>query len=341
MKYLPIKTLYIEVTHSCNQHCEHCYLDGGMHNEIAEMTLEQIKKILMEFKQLGGKYIILTGGEPIMRNDIFEILDYIEELEIPFNFASNSLAMTQARLEKLSGYKFLDMYFTSVLGADAEKHRRIANGNSYDKVFRALSFFEEKGIATYVQVTLANDYLEDIEKIAEKLLSYKNCTIKFTPIGTLGIKKEKEDSSILVPGNRFQMFHNKIEELQEKYPDRIEDCNIQNHRQIENIIADYENEELYAMCYGFIAVRPNGDISFSCNMDNPYVFGKAYESICIPIDEKLSAYIELLRKAERETLKEAEDGIVEFDVTVDKYIRILSEAASANSNDTGNDDGVS
>lgn len=324
MKYLPIKTLYIEVTHSCNQHCEHCYLDGGIQNKIEEMTLEQIKKILAEFKQLGGKYIILTGGEPIMRKDIFEILNYIEELEIPFNFASNSLAMTQARLEKLSEYKFLDMYFTSVLGADAEKHRRIANGNSYDKVFRALSFWEEKGIATYVQVTLANAYLEEIEEIAEKLLKYKNCIIKFTPIGTLGIKKERESDSILVPKSRFQMFHNKIAELQKKYPDRIEDCNIQNHRQIENMIACYKDEKLYAMCSGFIAVRPNGDISFSCNMDNPYIFGKAYESLCIPIDGKLTDYIELLRKAENETLKEAENAIVEFDVTVDKYIRILS-----------------
>lgn len=39
--------------------------------------------------------------------------------------------------------------------------------------------------------------------------------------------------------------------------------------------------------YGFVAVRPNGDLSFSCNMGNPYLFGKAYESIKIPVDAKL------------------------------------------------------
>ncbi|WP_346962156.1 radical SAM protein, partial [Clostridium sp.] len=93
MEYLHIKTLYIEVTHACNQHCKHCYLDGGIHNNVAEMSTEQIKKILKEFKKQDGRYIILTGGEPIMRSDIFEILDYIETLEIPFSFASNSLAM--------------------------------------------------------------------------------------------------------------------------------------------------------------------------------------------------------------------------------------------------------
>lgn len=327
MEYLHIKTLYIEVTHSCNQRCKHCYLDGGVHQKVAEMTTGQIKKILSEFKRQDGRYVIVTGGEPMMRSDIFEILDYIEELELPFNFASNSLAMTPERLERLASYKCLDMYFTSILGASSKKHQAIAGKNSYDNVFGALSFFAEREIPTYVQVTLANDYISDIEEIAEKLMSFLNCTVKFTPIGTFGIKSEDEtagDVSLLVPRSGFKIFHKKVCKLQQKYPGRIEDCNIQTADQISNVIADYKDEKLYSMCYGFIAVRPNGDISFSCNMDNPYTFGKAYESIRIPVDKRLEAYIELLRRAEEETLKEAENSIVEFDVTVDKYIRLLS-----------------
>lgn len=328
MEYLHIKTLYIEVTHACNQHCKHCYLDGGIQNTVAEMSTEQIKEIVREFKNQDGRYIILTGGEPIMRNDIFEILDYIEELEIPFNFASNSLAMTKQRLEKLASYKYLDMYFTSVLGADVNKHKAITEKNSFNKVFEALAFFEEKEVPTYVQVTLANDYIDDMEVIAEQLTRFENCTVKFTPIGTFGVKSTDEatqNQHLLVPKEKFEYFHNKVTALQAIYPGRIEDSNIQNHEQISNVIDDYKEEELYAMCYGFIAVRPNGDISFSCNMGNPYVFGKAYESIRIPVDDKLRSYIQLLREAESATLKEAENSIVEFDVTVDKYINMLSK----------------
>ena len=58
-------------------------------------------------------------------------------------------------------------------------------------------------------------------------------------------------------------------------------------------------------------------------LGNPYVFGKAYESIKIPIDEKLKEYIDLLKRAEKLTLKDASENIVEFDVTVDKYIASL------------------
>ncbi len=348
MEYLHIKTLYIELTHRCNQHCKHCYLDGGMHHNETEMTTEQIIKIIREFKEQRGKYIIITGGEPLVRADIFDILDVIESLEIPFQFASNSLAMTQKRLEKLDSYKCLDLYFTSLLGADAQKHCNITQKDSYNNILETLSFWEKKEVPTYVQVTLAKEFIDDMDVIAEKLMAYKNSTVKFTPIASIGIKetgiketgiketgiketgiKETKTDSIidafdsqrlLVPKSEFERFHKKVSALQQKYPKRIENSNILNAKQIVDLIADYKDEELYAMCYGFIAVRPNGDISFSCNMGNPYIFGKAYDTIKIPLDKHLMDYIDLLRKAEQAALVEAEQSIVEFDVTVDNYI---------------------
>ncbi len=328
MSFLQLKTLYIELTHACNQQCKHCYLNGGLHNTVAEMSTEQIKNIFREFKKQGGTYLILTGGEPIMRKDIWELLDYAEELELSFSFASNSLAMTRERLEKLATYKHLALYFTSLLGGDKEKHRYITEKDSYDKVFEALRFFSEKKIPTYVQVTLAKEYIDDMEQIAESLMSFENCFVKFTPIGTLGVQEQSatlEQKALVLPEEEFEYFHKRASLLREKYSDRIEACNIQNYEEISSGMKDYQEEELYSLNYGFVAVRPNGDLSFSCNMENPYVFGKAYESLQIPIDEKLSEYVDVLREAERATLADAKSGILELDVTVDKYIKAFYE----------------
>lgn len=324
MNFLKINTLYIELTHACNQHCKHCYLNGGMHHTVAEMTTEQIKKILCEFKEQGGESVIITGGEPIMRKDIWEILDYVEKLELPFTFASNSLAINEERRTCLAAYKYLALYFTSILGADSKKHQYITEKDSYQNVMDSLLFFTERKIPTYVQVTLARDYVDDMEKIADDLMKFDNCIVKFTPIASLGekvIEATEEQKELLVLPKEFDVFHKKVVELQAKYAGRIEDSNIQKFEQIQNAISDYENEELYSLTYGFVAVRPNGDMSFSCNMGNPYVFGKAYESLKIPVDEKLREYIEVLRKAEEKTLQDAKERIVEFDVTVDEYIK--------------------
>ena len=328
MNYLKLKTLYIELTHACNQHCKHCYLNAGMHHKVSEMTTEQIKHILLEFKEQGGRTVIITGGEPIVRKDIWEILDYIEALELPFSFASNSLAMNEERRARLTSYKQLSLYFTSILGVDSKKHQYITEKDSYEKVMETLQFFAEQKVPTYVQVTLARDYVNDMEKIAEDLMQFKNCVVKFTPIASLGTKAETataEQRKLVLLQEDYLTFHKKVAILQKRYAGRIENSNIQDYEQIKNTITDYENEELYSLVYGFIAIRPNGDLSFSCNLDNPYVFGKAYESIKIPIDEKLKEYIGLLKRAEMLTLKDASENIVEFDVTVDKYIASLSQ----------------
>lgn len=331
MDKLKIKTLYLETTHACNQKCKHCYLDGGIHHVFDELNTEEIKNILYNFKNQGGTYVIITGGEAAIRKDCFEILDYLDSLDIPFCFASNSLIMNEERLERLANYRNLNIYFTSILGSTAEEHNYICGNNSYDKVFKALDYLSSCGINTSVQVTLARDYMSKIEIIADKLCSYKNCSVKFTPIASFGINstcKNKEELRVLP--EEFQLFHSTIETLKKKYPGKIEDGNIQNYDQILSMIDDYKDDYLYSLKYGFLAVRPNGDKSFSCNMNNPYVFGNIKHGIEVDIDAKFNEYIDVLREAEYLVLQDAKENIVELDAAVDDKIKIIFERLHPN-----------
>lgn len=322
MNTLQIKTLYFEITHGCNQNCKHCYLDGGIHHNFEELSTHEIKDILFDFKKQGGKYVIITGGEPLVRKDCFELLDYLDGLDLPFVFSSNSLIMDDKKLERLSKYRNLDVYFTSLLGSTAEEHKFICGHDSYSKVFKALDYFDAHGINTYVQITLALDYIDKIESIADKLCRYKHCTIKFTPIASFGIKPPcKANEPLLFPPEKFSLFHNNIEELKKKYPKKIEDGNIQDYTQILNFIDDYKDDPLYSLKYGFLALRPNGDKSFSCNMGNPYVFGNVKNGIDVSIDDKLFEYIRVLREAENFVLQAAKENIVELDTAIDSKIK--------------------
>lgn len=326
MEYYKLNSLYIEVTHACNQHCRHCYLDGGIHREIKEMTTEQIKKIFTEFKEQGGRYVVFTGGEPLMRNDVFELLDCLESLGIRFTFASNSLGMNKERLEKLASYKGLSEYFTSILGTTPEKHKSIAGKDSFQSALDAIKFFDKKGISTFVQATLANDYIDDMEDILKLFSGLKNCSVKITPVASLGCKSEaeKEDNKeIIVPPDKFTGFHKKLNELCEKYPYCTGDDNIYSYAQISDIINENRKDPLYSLRWNSVYVRPNGDLSFSYNMKNPFVFGKAYESIKIPMDEKFYGYIDLLKKADELILKDAEKNEIEYDTAIDKYLSVL------------------
>ena len=114
-----------------------------------------------------------------------------------------------------------------------------------------------------------------------------------------------------------------LNELCEKYPNCVGDDNIYRHEQIEEMISEYKDNPLYLLCWHSVCVRPNGDLSFSYNMNNPYTWGKAYESIKIPMDEKFFEYIKALKKADEYILEKSLCCEVEYDTEVDNYLRSM------------------
>ena len=63
------------LTRACNLRCPHCYMEGGTKAENELSTVECLS-LIDELKDLGTEMLILTGGEPLLRKDIFEIARY-------------------------------------------------------------------------------------------------------------------------------------------------------------------------------------------------------------------------------------------------------------------------
>lgn len=74
---IPLHALW-EITQRCHQRCRHCYLAGGY--EADELTTEEGKDLLRQMADLGTMFLILSGGEPLLRDDLFEIIDEARRL---------------------------------------------------------------------------------------------------------------------------------------------------------------------------------------------------------------------------------------------------------------------
>lgn len=96
------------------------------------------------------------------------------------------------------------------------------------------------------------------------------------------------------------------------------------------MIDEYKDSYLYSLKYGFLAIRPNGDKSFSCNINNPYMFGNIKHGIEVNIDDKFNEYIDVLREAEHLVLQTAKEHIVELDTATDDKIKMLFERLHPN-----------
>ena len=88
-----------EVTRSCNLACVHCRASAVRGPYEGELDTEKCKRILDEIAAVGKPVIILTGGEPLLRPDIFEIAAYGDEKGLRMVLATNGTLVTTQRRE--------------------------------------------------------------------------------------------------------------------------------------------------------------------------------------------------------------------------------------------------
>lgn len=89
----PLRNLFLELTLRCNERCIHCGSRCGEHDRVPELSLEQYKRILDDVKRdFGTKQVELdiTGGEPLLRRDFYDIMGYAHSLGFRWGMTSNA-----------------------------------------------------------------------------------------------------------------------------------------------------------------------------------------------------------------------------------------------------------
>jgi radical SAM protein with 4Fe4S-binding SPASM domain len=86
---------HLDITWRCNERCVHCYLD---HDAPGEMTTEEIKSTLRQLAESGTFFLSISGGEPLLRRDCFEILEYARKLR--FN-AKQAVRLKELGIEQV------------------------------------------------------------------------------------------------------------------------------------------------------------------------------------------------------------------------------------------------
>jgi len=104
-------TLYINLDERCNENCVFCVVKGENMGKFGSMNKEEAKRIIKKFINVGGESIVFTGGEPTLREDLPEIIEYSEQFKALQGIWINTNGV------RLSDKKYLN----SLLKADFRK----------------------------------------------------------------------------------------------------------------------------------------------------------------------------------------------------------------------------
>ena len=152
----------LELTWRCNYKCIHCY---QYPQSSLELTTDEIKDIIAQLADMGCLYLSFTGGEPLLRDDFWEIAEYAREKTFALTLQTNGFLLTPELIKRIKELSFVDVDL-SLLGARPQTHDAIVDRpGSYDKVVNAIELLRKNGIAVNVKVTLMKQNFSEMEEM--------------------------------------------------------------------------------------------------------------------------------------------------------------------------------
>lgn len=240
----------------CNQKCVNCYAAGQYNADVSEISTKEWKTIIDKCKKAYIPQLTFTGGEPTMRNDLVELIEYSQWFVTRLN--TNGQLLSKELCKQL--YKAsLDSIQITLYSSEKEKHQLLTGSNcGFDKTIEGIKNAVESGLNVSINTPLCkinNDYVETLKFLHELGVEYVSCS------GIIFTGNARDEGA-----QKQQMTE---DELYETVKAAVKYCN-EAHMEIAftspGLIAE---EKLYALgidvptcgaCMSNMAIAPNGDV---------------------------------------------------------------------------------
>jgi radical SAM protein with 4Fe4S-binding SPASM domain len=182
-----LDSVFFEATKRCNLNCVHCYNPQSKTRELQE---EEIFEFISEIEKLGALKMRITGGEPFMKNNLFNILRKIYSSMIDFSIFTNGTLIEKEQIKELS---LLNPEFVAVSidSVNSKEYRKIRKKDN-KKVLNNLEEMLKQGIRTRANIVLFKGINDSYDSI-KNTLSY---------LKELGMDKDDISFDEVVPEGR-------------------------------------------------------------------------------------------------------------------------------------------
>ncbi|MEF2175667.1 MAG: radical SAM protein [Candidatus Absconditabacteria bacterium] len=272
----PIKVTF-NITNKCNFKCIHCYNDSGININFkdSELSIIKIKLILDELKSIGVIFISINGGEPLIRNDIFEILKYCKKLGFIVNLNTNGSLITYKVATQLYDIGITDIDIS--YHVDNEEHfQEFTLVKGFDKVKKGIANLIKVGILPSIAMTITNYNADFVHKSIKELSKIGINSIHTIVLVERGRAKDKKLT--INKSNIKKVYKNLLTEGKKYGISLSLDCPFNLGE--EEIRNDINGIKLKGGCFGglYIAcIQANGDVT-PCALFPDYIVGNVNAS---------------------------------------------------------------
>lgn len=181
--------VHLEIIAACNLRCTHCF--AGELPRKTELTLAEMDRLFAELASLGSFRLGLTGGEPLLRKDLFDIIDAATGQGLHPSLTTNGLLIDETIAREL-GKRELVWLNVSLEGASARSNDRVRGLGTFTEVKRRLRVLAEHARFA-LAFTITADNQGEVEACAELARELGAQTAAFRPLYPVGIARTRLD----------------------------------------------------------------------------------------------------------------------------------------------------
>ena len=164
---MSLRNLSISTTLVCNETCEHCWVSAGPERS-DDLTTAEVEDVLRQASDLGAEHVKFTGGEPLSRSDLLDLVAYAHALGLRVSIETNGLLLDRRFLERVSRRGSSPHLYVSLDGATPATHDRFRmRPGAFDRTIANLKLAREAGFYFSVHTVLRRANASEAESLHE------------------------------------------------------------------------------------------------------------------------------------------------------------------------------
>ncbi|MDD4888598.1 MAG: radical SAM protein [Phycisphaerae bacterium] len=166
-----LRLVFWESTAGCNLQCRHCRrLDVSLELSKSDLTTEQAKRMIAAVREVGEPIFVFSGGEPLIRPDIYELAQFAHEKGLPTALATNGTLIDAAVAAKIRD-AHIRRVSVSLDGADEETHDYLrCQPGCFAAACAGLNHLRAAGVSTQINCTVARHNVDQLDRVYQLAL---------------------------------------------------------------------------------------------------------------------------------------------------------------------------
>lgn len=155
----------IALTYKCQSRCEHCYSESPTRSLEEELSTEELKSVIRQVRGLGAMAVHFSGGEPLLRKDVFDLVSYARGLGLQTRVNTNGILLNEENVKRLKAAGLTECG-VSLDSADPAVHNKLRGLEGlHEKTIRGIRMLRKFGVTCRIMtVALKGSIPEGVAK---------------------------------------------------------------------------------------------------------------------------------------------------------------------------------